>query len=265
MRILFIGDIMGRPGRKALAAHLPGIISQWGPDLVIANGENLAGGRGISRKTAKEIFAMDVEILTGGNHIWDNREGMELLAVEERIVRPLNVHPDSPGQGFLKVSVNGFNVMVVNLLGRLFMPASSDCPFRTVDSVLASNRDSSIVIVDFHAEATSEKISMGWHLDGRVSAILGTHTHVQTADERILPNGTAYMTDVGMTGSFSSVIGVSRHEAVKRFVTGLPVAVTDPPLEELGVNCVVIDIENTTGRATSINRLWAGDRPATSA
>jgi len=253
---------MGRPGRNALAASLSGLISEWGPDLVIANGENLAGGRGISRKTAREIFSMDVDVLTGGNHIWDNREGMAMLVDEDRVVRPLNVHPDAPGQGFLRVSVNGTDVLVINLLGRLFMPASVDCPFRTIDAILAEHRDCPTVIVDFHAEATSEKVAMGWHLDGRVSALLGTHTHVQTADERLLPKGTAYITDVGMTGSFSSVIGVNKEDAVRRFVTGLPVPVTDPSMEELGVNCVVMDIDSRTGRALSIKRLWAGNRPA---
>ena len=250
MRVLFIGDVVGSPGRRALTALLPSLREELGLDVVIANGENAAGGRGLSLRTAREMFDAGVDVISSGNHIWDNREIIEELDSEAPILRPANYPPGSPGRGVLRS--NGLTVM--NLQGRTFMP-NIDCPFRAADALLNAHQDGAIV-VDMHAEATSEKLAMGWYLDGRVSAVLGSHTHVPTADTRILPEGTAYVTDAGMSGARDSVLGFEIGASHRLFLSQLP---TRLPVEEkshvLVLNSVLDDIDEPSGRAKSIRRI----------
>ncbi|MDI6709633.1 MAG: TIGR00282 family metallophosphoesterase [Thermoanaerobacterales bacterium] len=258
MRLLVIGDVVGRPGRRAVREWLPGLKADHGIDLVIANGENVAGGNGITRETAQELFACGVDVLTMGNHVWDKREVLGFIDREPRIVRPANYPPGTPGLPFgIYPTVRGPKVAIGNLSGRVFMPAL-DCPFRRADEIVDEmRRITKLVVIDFHAEATSEKVALGWHLDGRVTAVLGTHTHVQTADERILPGGTAYITDLGMTGPRDSVIGVKREIVIEKFVRQLPQkfeTATGPRQ----FNAVVITAEDESGKALGITRinLW---------
>ncbi len=251
MRILMIGDIIGRPGRQTIKSILPGLRQEYGIDLVIANGENTAGGFGITLDTAYELLDNGVDILTSGNHIWDQKEIIPHMDEGLPLLRPAN-YPDAPGRGYLVYD----GVMVMNLMGRVFMPAL-DCPFRTADSILedvAATEKPRAIIVDFHAEATSEKQGLGWYLDGRVSAVLGTHTHVGTVDAKILPKGTAYLSDVGMTGPTNSVIGSNVSDVLERFLTGMPQRLnvaTGPSI----MNSVLLDIDLETGRATGIQRI----------
>jgi hypothetical protein len=254
MRILFIGDLVGSPGRELVTKNLAEITRQHSVDLVIANGENAASGFGITPKICEELFLAGVEVITGGNHSWDRKEIHAYIPNEPRLLRPANF-PSSPGRGlYLGTSHGGVRYAVLNLQGRVFMTAL-DCPFRTADTELARiPPDVKVIFVDMHAEATSEKQAMGWYLDGRVSVVVGTHTHVATADERVLPNGTAYITDVGMTGPHESVIGMDRNSMVKRFLDSMPVkfevAIGDPRL-----NSVLVDVDEETGRARSISRV----------
>src|SRR6266849_6204369 len=223
MRILFIGDIVGSPGRRIVAERLADIVAQHRVDLVIANVENAASGFGITPRLAEELLEVGVEVLSGGNHIWDRKEILDYFPHQPRLLRPANYPDSSPGSGlYIGAAKNGVRYAVLNLQGRVFM-ASIDCPFRTADRELARiPAEVRVVIVDMHAETTSEKLAMGWHLDGRVTAMVGTHTHVATADEQILPKGTAYITDVGMTGPHDSVIGMDKAGILKRFLDGLP-------------------------------------------
>ncbi|MGE5545042.1 MAG: TIGR00282 family metallophosphoesterase, partial [Bacillota bacterium] len=223
MRILMIGDIVGRPGRKATALLLPQIILENKVDFVIANGENAAGGRGINREITEEFLRMGIEVITMGNHVWDNRDIMSFINDEPRLLRPANYPEDCPGQGYnIYSGPSGRRIAVINVSGRVFL-ANLECPFRTVDYILKRiENQADIILVDFHAEATSEKQALGWYLDGRVTAVFGTHTHVQTADETILPGGTAYITDVGMTGPWHSVLGVKTRQVIERFLTQRP-------------------------------------------
>jgi len=251
LRILMIGDVVGKPGRRAVKQLLPSLRLEHGIDLVIANGENTAGGFGLTLDTANELLDSGVDILTSGNHIWDQKEIIPYLDEGLPLVRPAN-YPDAPGRG----SLTHNNVMVINLMGRVFMPPL-DCPFRTADWILegaATSERPPIVIVDFHAEATSEKQAMGWYLDGRVSAVLGTHTHVGTVDGRVLPKGTAYISDVGMTGPLDSVIGSETGVVLERFLTGMPqrLSVANGPVL---LNSVLVDIDQDTGKALAIERL----------
>jgi metallophosphoesterase (TIGR00282 family) len=257
VRILFIGDIVGSPGRTAISRELHRLVDRHAVDLVIANGENAAGGFGITPDTAAELYRHGIHLLTSGNHIWDKKDNSGFLDREDRIIRPLNYPPGTPGRGSTIVETPaGIKVGVLNLEGRVYMK-NLDCPFRCADAELEQLRKkTSIILLDFHAETTSEKSSLGWYLDGRVSALVGTHTHVQTADERILPNGTAYITDVGMTGSFDSVIGVDKGQAIQRFLTQQSVKF-DIPKKDLRINAVVIGIETKTGKAVSIERINA--------
>ncbi|OFV94429.1 MAG: metallophosphoesterase [Acidobacteria bacterium RIFCSPLOWO2_12_FULL_54_10] len=254
MNILFVGDIFGKAGREILASHLADIVKQRSVDLVIVNGENSAAGFGITPSHVKEFLSLGAHVITSGNHIWDRREIMEYFPTEPRLLRPANF-PDAPGQGlYVGTTASGIPFAVLNLQGRVFM-ATLDCPFRAADRELAKVPAScKIRIVDMHAEASSEKIGMGWYLDGRVTAVLGTHTHVPTADERVLPNGTAYITDVGMTGPADSIIGVVKEGILKRFLTQMPerfeAAEGDPRLM-----AVLIRADPETGRATSIERI----------
>ena len=251
MRILMIGDIIGKPGRRAVRSLLPGLRQEHGIDLVIANGENTAGGFGLTLETAYELLESGVDILTSGNHIWDQKEIIPHMDEGLPLLRPAN-YPEAPGRGHL---VHG-EVMVINLMGRVFMP-TLDCPFRTASRLLKETEAEGApkaVIVDFHAEATSEKQAMGWYLDGRVSAVLGTHTHVGTIDARILPKGTACLTDVGMTGPVDSVIGSDSGAVLQRFLTGMPqrLSVASGPVM---MNSVLVEIDTESGKALSIERL----------
>ncbi|BBA69665.1 TIGR00282 family metallophosphoesterase [Geobacter sulfurreducens] len=255
VNILFIGDIVGSPGRQALARELHRLVDHHRVDLVIANGENSAGGFGITEETAKELFSLGIDVLTSGNHIWDKRDSFSFIGREERLVRPANYPPGTVGRGSTVVrTAGGVSVGILNLEGRVFMN-NLDCPFRVADQEIERLRESTpLIFVDFHAEATSEKIALGWYLDGKVSAVVGTHTHVQTADERVLPGGTAYITDAGMTGSFDSVIGVRKELAVERFVTQMPVRF-EVAKKDVRLNGVVIGVDPASGRALSIERI----------
>jgi metallophosphoesterase (TIGR00282 family) len=255
MRILFIGDIVGKPGRQAINGLLKKVIDDQGIEFTVANGENAAGGMGVTPVIAVEIMDQGVDVLTSGNHIWAKKEIFPFLDKESRILRPANYPPHVPGRGAgVFRSKNGEKIGVINLEGRVFMK-HLDCPFRTGEKEIEMMRkETSIVLVDFHAEATSEKVAMGWFLDGRVTAVLGTHTHVQTSDERILEGGTAYITDVGMTGPMDSVIGIRKQVAVNRLLTQIPWKF-DVATEEIELQGVILDIEGETGRSKGIQRI----------
>src|SRR4051794_15910708 len=253
MRFLFIGDVVGSPGRRGLAAAMPQLRDRHVPDLVIANGENSAGGIGITEKTAKEMFDAGVDVLTTGNHVYRHREAYDFLDRAERVVRPANYPHSNPGRGHTIVDVGGRRVAVVNLSGSVQLQVARS-PFAEVESLLDRlDGEADAVIVDFHAEVTSEKVAMGWFLDGRVAAVLGTHTHVPTADARVLPGGTAFITDVGMTGSRAGVIGVRREQALESFRTQMPVRF-DTADEDVWVNGVVVDVRDD-GLANSIEQV----------
>jgi hypothetical protein len=255
MRILFIGDIVGRPGRQLVKTGLQALVSRHEIDFVVANGENAAAGFGITREIGDELLDLGVDVLTSGNHIWDKKEALDFIGTEPRLLRPANYPAGAPGNGsYVGRARNGQSVGVINVMGRVFM-LNIDDPFAVVlREIEAMRQRTRIIFVDFHAEATSEKIAMGWHLDGKVTAVVGTHTHVQTADERLLPKGTAYLTDAGMTGPHDSIIGVEVEAALGRFLTGLPsrfeTATGNPRL-----NAVLVDAEDATGKATDIERL----------
>lgn len=255
VKVLFIGDIVGSPGRNAVKRVIPEIVAQHGIDFVIANGENAAAGFGITPAIADELFLRDIDVLTSGNHIWDKKEIMGYIDQTPNLLRPANYPDGVPGGGHCtSETTSGVTIGVINLCGRVFM-GNHDCPFRTGESVVEAVRESSpIIIVDIHGETTSEKSALAWFLDGRVSAVIGTHTHVQTADERILPQGTAFITDAGMTGSVDSVIGMEREISLDRFLTGMPrrFEVAKGSVEFQGV---VITIESESGRAVAIERI----------
>ncbi len=255
VKLLFIGDIVGKPGRQAVSRELHRLVDRHLVDLVIANGENAAGGFGITEETANDLYKCGIHVLTSGNHVWDKKESLEFIKREEKLLRPANYPDGTPGQGSaLFVTPGGTKVAVLNLEGRVFMN-NLDCPFRTADRELDRLRaETPIILVDFHAEATSEKASLGWYLDGRVSALIGTHTHIQTADERILPGGTAFLTDAGMTGSFDSVIGVKKEEAISKFLSQLPVKF-EIAKNNLRLNGAVITVDEQSGRAVDIERI----------
>ncbi len=255
MRILMIGDIVGRPGRRAVRDTLQTIRQELKIDMIIANGENAAGGTGITADIARELYDCGVDVLTMGNHIWDKKEIVSYIEQEPRMLRPANYPPGTPGRGAGIFKINGTNVGIMNISGRVYL-SNLDCPFRTADQIVESiSGQTKIILVDFHAEATSEKIALGWYLDGKVSAVIGTHTHIQTGDERILPKGTAYITDVGMTGPRNSVIGVKANLVLQKFLTQMPVRfeVADGPYQ---FNAVVIDVDPETGRANNIKRIF---------
>jgi 2',3'-cyclic-nucleotide 2'-phosphodiesterase len=254
MKLLFIGDIVGRPGRDLVRVGVGALVAHHGINLVIANGENSAGGNGITREIGDSLIAQGVDVITSGNHVWDKKEVFEYIGVEPRLIRPVN-YPDAPGRGsYVARTADGRSVGVLNLMGRVHM-ANLDDPFRAADrEVTALAERTRIIFVDFHAEATSEKIAMGWFLDGRVTAIVGTHTHVQTADERVLPGGTAYITDVGMTGPHNGVIGVEKAPVIQKFLSGMPVrfeAASGDPI----LHGVLVTADDASGKATGITRL----------
>ena len=255
MNILFIGDIMGRAGREYLQEYFHHFIVHYQIDFSIANIENAAGGFGLTPQIAEGLFSLGLNVLTSGNHIWDRKEIVEYIKKEKKLLRPANYPLSVPGSGsYVGVSRHGVKVGVINLSGRIFME-SLDCPFqvskREIEEV---KRHTNNIIVDFHAEATSEKIAMGWYLDGEVSAVIGTHTHVQTSDERILPAGTAYITDVGMTGSFDSVIGITKEVAISRFLTRMPIRFSVAK-NDRRVSAVILTIDDHSGRALDIRRI----------
>lgn len=255
MKILFIGDVVGQVGRRMLAQNLGGILDQFKIDLAIANCENAAGGFGLTREIADEFFRMGFHVLTSGNHIWDKKEALQLMQENRRILRPANYPSTAPGFGSVVVETrDGEKVGILNLIGRVFME-SVDCPFQIAQTeVDRLKKETDTIIVDMHAEATSEKVAMGWYLDGRVTAVIGTHTHIQTADEKVLTNGTAYISDAGMTGPSDSVIGVKKEHVIERFITKVPVR-----FETAGgpgqINGVVIETASKNGHAKSISRL----------
>jgi len=251
MLILAIGDIIGKPGRQAMNKLLPDLRQQYGLDMVIANAENTAGGLGLTSTTAKELLDAGADVLTSGNHIWAQKEIIPYLDGEMPILRPLNYPPGVPGRGYI---ING-QVMVVNLMGRVFM-GDIDCPFRAMDKLLAELKHKPpVIIVDFHAEATSEKMAMGQYLDGRVSAVLGTHTHVGTIDAQLLPLGTAYVTDIGMTGPVDSIIGDDAEAVIRRFLTGMPHRLSVGKGKTM-FNAVMVRVDEDSGRAISIDRIY---------
>ena len=253
VKLLFVGDVVGGIGRRTLAEVLPGLRERRRPDFVVVNGENAAGGLGITRKTAREMFDMGVDAMTLGNHAYRHREVYEYLDREPRIVRPANFPKGSPGRGHTVVEANGMRLGVVNLSGLVFLEAVRS-PFAEIDAVLAELRGKAdAVLVDMHAEATSEKVAMGWHVDGRAFACVGTHTHIPTADGRVLPGGTAYITDVGMTGPRGGVIGVKREQALERFLTLTQVRFETSD-EDPWLNAVLIE-GDSSGRATSVEQI----------
>lgn len=254
LRILMIGDIVGRPGRTIIREKLLFLRKKYEVNFIIANGENAAGGNGITEKIAQELFISGVDFITTGNHVWDNKDIFNFIDTENRIIRPAN-YPNSPGKGYQIVQIEaGTKIGILNISGRTFMPPL-DCPFKAADLIIQEMKNvTKIIVVDFHAEATSEKIAMGWYLDGRVSLVAGTHTHVQTADEKILTNGTAYITDIGMTGPCNSVLGIEKGRVINKFISQMPVRfeVAKGPAE---INGIIADIDESTGKALKIQRI----------
>jgi metallophosphoesterase (TIGR00282 family) len=252
-RILFVADVVGHPGRDAVKAILPRLKAEFEPQLTVVNGENSAAGFGLTAKLADELMGYGADVITTGNHVFAQKEFLAELPTLERVIRPANFPPDAPGKGWCVVNAGGQDVLVMNLMGRIFIDPIDD-PFRAADAILAEHPGIRISLCDMHAEATSEKTAMGWYLDGRVSAVVGTHTHIPTADARVLPGGTAYCTDVGMVGPRDGCIGMDKDVVLKRFLTGVPnrFVVASGPVT---FNSVLVTINTSTGRATSIQRL----------
>ena len=257
MKVLMFGDVVAKPGRIAVLERIQDLREQHHIDLAIMNAENLAGGFSVTPSLCEQLFASGIDVMTSGNHIFDKKEAIDYIRKQPRLIRPANYPPNTPGSGLWVGEVQGIGVAVANVMGRVFMPPSDD-PFRIIDQVLSSvPGDVKVRIVDVHAEATSEKVAMGWHLDGRVSAVVGTHTHVQTADERILPEGTAYLSDLGMTGSYAGVIGMNKADVIARF-TSVIAKRAEHASGQVRICAAVIDIDETSGRARSIQRLNLG-------
>lgn len=253
LRILFIGDIYGKLGREMVETYLSKLKSHYHPTVTIVNGENAAHGKGLTKKIYSRLMELGADMITMGNHTWDNRDIFEFIDEAGRLVRPANFPDGTPGAGMRMLTINRCRVAVMNLQGRVFLPAIND-PFRTADRLVEEARKvTPIIFVDFHGETTSEKLAMAWYLDGRVSAVVGTHTHVQTADERILPKGTGYLTDVGMTGPYDGIIGVQREAVIKRFLTNMPVRF-ESETGAAQLSCVVIDIDEKTGKTLKLER-----------
>jgi len=254
MNVLMIGDVVAKPGRLAVLERIQDLREQHQIDLAIMNAENLAGGFSVTPPLCEQLFSSGIDVMTSGNHIFDKKEAIEYIRKQPRLLRPANYPPNTPGSGCWVGEVNGAQVAVLNVMGRVFMPPSDD-PFRIIDGLLGSLPETAKVrIVDIHAEATSEKVAMGWHLDGRVSAVLGTHTHVQTADERILPGGTAYLTDLGMTGSYAGVIGMEKKDVIARF-TSVTARRAEHASGQMRICAAVLDIDEATGKSRNIQRL----------
>lgn len=264
MKLLFIGDVVGRPGRELVRKGLGALVDHHGADIVIANVENAAAGFGITKDIGDAFLDWGVDVMTSGNHIWDKKEALDYIAHERRLLRPANYPAGAPGRGsYLAQTRDGRAVGVVNVMGRVFMTPIDD-PFQVVLRELDELRArTKVIVVDFHAEATSEKIAMGWHLDGRATLVVGTHTHVQTADERVLPNGTAYLTDAGMTGPHDSIIGMETEPSLARFLTAMP-SRFEPASGNPRLNGVLVEADDRTGRATAITRLSYSEKDLTS-
>jgi len=260
MRILFIGDIVGKPGREMVRKGVRALVEEHEIDLVIANAENAAAGFGITKDIGDTLLEWGVDVMTSGNHIWDKKEAIDYIASEPRLLRPANYPAGVPGRGsYVAKTGDGRSVGIVNVMGRVFM-ANIDDPFQVVlREIEAIRHRANVIIVDFHAEATSEKVAMGWYLDGKVAGVFGTHTHVQTADERILPNGTAVLTDVGMTGPHDGIIGMEREPSLARFLNAMP-SRFEPATGNPKLNAVMIDADDKTGRATSVTRLSCSEK-----
>lgn len=259
VNILIIGDICGRPGRQTARQYIPRLKEEFAIDLVVANGENAAAGVGITQKVLKELYDMGIDIVTSGNHIWDKKEIFEFIDDEPYLVRPANYPPGTPGKGYCIYPWRDKKIGVINLAGRSFMPAL-DCPFQKVDAILTAIREAcDVILLDFHAETTSEKMAMGWYLDGKITCMVGTHTHVQTADERILPGGSAYITDLGMVGPWDSVLGVQKELVLKKFKTGLPVRFVLAEKPTVFSAVVVEADENKPYKTRSIKRIMMRD------
>jgi metallophosphoesterase (TIGR00282 family) len=254
VKLLFIGDIFGHAGRSVVADHLADIRASQGIDVVIANGENAAAGFGITPHIADELFGYGIDVMTSGNHIWDKREIYDYLTRNPRLLRPANYPMDCPGAGvYIHQTKSGERCAVINLQGRVYMP-QTDCPFRKADEILAAvPAEVKVRFLDIHAEVTSEKVALGWYLDGRVSAIVGTHTHIPTADTRILPGGTAYQTDCGMTGPYDSIIGVEKETVLRKFLTSMPVRM-EPAKGSVELHAVIVEVDSETGKAISVRR-----------
>lgn len=255
-RALLVGDVVGKPGRRALAASLPGLLAERSIDVVIVNGENVAGGSGITPALFEEFRALGVDVVTMGDHVFRRRESLPLLRESDRILRPANLPPEAAGHGWTVLeSPSGFPFAVVNLLGRTFMKPMGDCPFHAAERAMADIGDrAKLIFVDFHAEATSERIAMGWRLDGRATCVYGTHTHVQTADERVLPGGTAYISDLGMTGPHDGILGRKKEKVLSVLVTGMPTHF-DVATADARLSGALVTADTQTGRATAIERL----------
>jgi metallophosphoesterase (TIGR00282 family) len=263
MKILFIGDIVGKPGRELIRKGLRGLIEHHGADFVVANAENSAAGFGVTRDIGETLLESGVDVMTSGNHIWDKKEVLEYIPGEPRLLRPANYPAGVPGRGsYVAQTGDGRSVGVINVMGRVFMLQIDD-PFAVVLREIEAMRSrTKVILVDFHAEATSEKVAMGWHLDGKVTAVFGTHTHVQTADERILPNGTAYLTDAGMTGPHDSIIGMEREPSLARFLNAMP-SRFEPATGNPRLNGVLVEADDKTGRATGVTRISYSERELT--
>ena len=258
MIVLHVGDVVGKPGRKAVRYFMPELIDEYQPDLIIINGENVAGGTGITTSTAGELMAAGAGCITTGNHVWSQKQALQLLDEDRDILRPANYPPGVPGTGaglFEARSMSGLQVGVINLIGRVFM-READCPFRVADEQIEALKEhTDIIVVDFHGEATSEKQAFARYVDGRVSAVIGTHTHVQTADEQILPGGTAFMADVGMTGARESIIGVEMESVMSRFLTQLPQRFKPPTSGPCFLCAVIVEVDESNGQALRIERI----------
>ena len=255
MKVLFIGDIVGSIGRDAVEKYLPRLKRKYEIDVVIANGENAAAGRGITRAIYNDLLQMGVDVITMGNHTWDNKDIFDFIDDADYLIRPANFSEEAPGKGMVQVSKNGVTISVINLHGRVFLPPHED-PFKMADELVAEARKTSpLVFVDFHAEATSEKIALGWHLDGRASVVVGTHTHVQTADNRIYPNGTAYITDVGMTGPYDEILGMTKESVIYRFQTNMPTRFEVPKKGREVLSAFFVEINDKTGKAIRQERV----------
>lgn len=258
MNILFFGDIMGKPGRQGLLKALPDLKLKYNADFVIANGENLSHGAGVTNASYNEIIKGGVDFLTGGNHIWAKQEIESILEQKDaKIIRPANYPPGAPGSGWKIVEVGVYKILIVNLLGRMFMKKHMDCPFRKIDEILSDDETENvkIKIIDFHAEATAEKISLGYYVDGRVSALIGTHTHIATSDARILPQKTFYMTDAGMNGVKESVLGIDKNGAIEQFLTQRPVKIEIPESDTVCINGIFMNIDYNTGLVKNFERI----------
>lgn len=259
MKLLFIGDIVGSPGREMVTEYLPKLKEKYRPQVTVVNGENAAAGKGITEKIYKQFLQLGIQVITMGNHTWNKKEIMEFIDDAPYLIRPANFPENNPGKGIIYLNVNDVEIAIINLQGRTYLEPNDD-PFRKGDELIAEAKErTNVIVIDFHAEATSEKQAFAWYVDGRVSAVIGTHTHTQTADERILPNGTAFITDVGMTGSYDGILGVEKESVINRFLTNMPVRFEVEKKGRKQLNGCIIQIDPITGKATHIERIIIND------